>query len=204
MTHLYLIRHAEYIYDRIDGQGPKQNLGLSEVGREQALRLWSRLSQSGELQPDLFLSSTERGALETAEVIASALGQPVTPDRGFEEWRSEDGTLETEAFLAQWRPLTDRQRPFHRFVEGCETGIEFNTRVHSSLHRILQQHAGKTIVLLTHGGVIQVAFQFFFGFGDAAFRRASPAAAPTSITHWRQEGNSERWVLESSNDCRHL
>ena len=32
----------------------------------------------------------------------------------------------------------------------------------------------------------------------------SNLTAPTSITHWHQDANSERWILESSNDCRHL
>jgi broad specificity phosphatase PhoE len=59
-------------------------------------------------------------------------------------------------------------------------------------------------VLMTHGGVIQAAFQFFFGYGDAAFRRAYPAVGHTSITHWRKDGGTERWVLEFSNDRRHL
>jgi 2,3-bisphosphoglycerate-dependent phosphoglycerate mutase len=56
-------------------------------------------------------------------------------------------------------------------------------RVHTALNRIVTQHAGQCAVLMTHGGVIQVAFHFFFGYGDAAFRRAYPAAGHTSITH---------------------
>jgi 2,3-bisphosphoglycerate-dependent phosphoglycerate mutase len=204
MTNIYFIRHAEYLYDRVDGQGPKQNLGLTPEGRANAERLGARLSATGEIRPDVFISSTERGALETAEIVAPALGRPILQDRDFEEWRSEDGTVPTDAFMEAWRGLGERDRPYHRFVEGCETGIEFSTRVHSALHRLVSQHTGSIVVLMTHGGVIQVAFQYFFGYGDAAFRRAYPAAAPTSITHWRQDGASGRWILEKSNDRGHL
>jgi 2,3-bisphosphoglycerate-dependent phosphoglycerate mutase len=204
MTSIYLIRHGDYIDDKLDGQGPKMDLGLSGDGRAQVEALGLRLATSGELRPDVLLSSTERRALETAELIAGALGRPITPDRDLEEWRSDDGNIDTEVFMAQWRSLTERQRPFHRFVQGCETGIEFSTRVHTALNRIITEHSGKTVVLVTHGGFIQVAFQFFFGYGDASFRRAYPAAGHTSITHWRREGNTERWVLEFSNDRRHL
>jgi 2,3-bisphosphoglycerate-dependent phosphoglycerate mutase len=204
MTSVYLIRHGDYIDDQVNGHGPKMDLGLSPDGRNQAEALKERLNASRELRSDVFLSSTERRALETAEVIAGILGQPVTRDKDLEEWRSDDGTVDPAEFMAQWKSLTERQRPFHRFVAGCETGIEFSTRVHTALHRIVTQHAGKTVVLMTHGGFIQVAFQFFFGYGDATFRRAYPAAGHTSITHWRKESSTERWVLESSNDRHHL
>lgn len=204
MTQLFLIRHGDYIDDKVDGKGPLVDLGLSPQGQLQAEKLRQRLASSGELRPAVFLASTLRRALETAEIIAPALGVPVTPDRDLEEWRSDDGSIESEAFMAQWRQLKERQRPFHRFVEGCETGIEFSTRVHSALHRITSEHAGHTVVLMTHGGFIQVAYQYFFGYGDAAFRRAYAAAGHTSITHWRQEAGSDRWVLERSNDRQHV
>jgi 2,3-bisphosphoglycerate-dependent phosphoglycerate mutase len=204
MTSVVLIRHGDYIDDQLNGQGPKRDLGLSSVGRSQAAALKARLIASRELRPEVFLSSTERRALETAAVIAAALGKPVTPDRDLEEWRSDDGTVDPAEFMARWKNLPERQRQFHRFVPGCETGIEFSTRVHTALNRIVTEHVGRTVVLMTHGGFIQVAFQYFFGYGDAAFRRAYPAAGHTSITHWHQETGTERWVLESSNDRHHL
>ena len=204
MTQLFLIRHGDYIDGLVDGEGALRDLGLSPAGRVQAEQLRMRLASGGELKPAVFLASTLRRALETAEIVAPALGVTVTPDRDLEEWRSDDGSIEPDAFMAQWRQLKERQRPFHRFVAGCETGIEFSTRVHSALHRITSEHAGGSIVLMTHGGFIQVAFLFFFGYGDAAFRRAYPAAGHTSITHWRQEPGSDRWVLESSNDRQHV
>ena len=204
MTSIYLIRHGDYVDDQLNGQGPKMDVGLSSTGRSQAAALKARLRASRELVAEVFLSSTERRALETAAIIAEALGQPVTHDQDLEEWRSDDGTIDPTEFMAQWKGLKERQRPFHRFMEGCETGIEFSTRVHTALNRIVTEHAGKTVALMTHGGFIQVAFQFFFGYGDATFRRAYPAAGHTSITHWRKEDGTERWVLESSNDRHHL
>jgi probable phosphoglycerate mutase len=72
------------------------------------------------------------------------------------------------------------------------------------LHAISKAHEGGSIALVTHGGFIQASFRHFFGFGDASSRRAYPAAAHTSITHWRAEPGSDRWVLEYSNDARHL
>ena len=57
MTQLYLIRHADYIYDLVDGQYPKRDQGLSPEGRRQAKRLRDRLATTGELKPDVFIST---------------------------------------------------------------------------------------------------------------------------------------------------
>ena len=60
MTHLYLIRHADYIYGEHDGRN--RDLGLSPEGHAQAERLRERLARTREIRPDVFISSTERRA----------------------------------------------------------------------------------------------------------------------------------------------
>lgn len=202
MTHLYLIRHADYIYDLVDGKYPERDQGLSPEGIEQAERLRDRLSRTGEIKPDVFISSTERGAHETAKIIAPALGQTIILDRDAEEWRSEDGTLSHEQFMEPWNKLSDAEKPYYRWVEGCETLLEFSVRVHTALNRILQEHQSKTIAILTHGAFIQVSFAYFFGYSVAVPQRAAPEIRRTSITYWFNTGN--RWILERSNDYHHL
>jgi broad specificity phosphatase PhoE len=204
MTLLYLIRHGENIDGKVGGVGPNVDLGLSEAGRVQVERLCRRLSGGGSIKPSVLLASTERRASETAQLLGAALGLGVTPSRDLEEWRSDDGSTEPEEFLAQWRALKERERAFHRFQPHSETQAEFFARVGSVLHVISKEHGGSSIALVTHGGFIQASFRHFFGFGDAAFRRAYPAVAHTSVTHWRAEESSDRWVLEFANDARHL
>ena len=204
MTALYLIRHAHHLHDRVGGQGPWLDLGLSGLGLAQARALQSRLSMSRALREGVLISSTQRRAMETAAVVAQGLGRPFVADADFEEWRNEDGTFGGEEFAALWLGLPEQQRPFYRFAPGCESRIEFTTRVHIALNRILLQHEGKTIVLISHGGVIEASFQFFFGYGDASFNRAYPAFGNASVTHWRQDENAKCWVLESSNDVAHV
>ncbi len=203
MTHLYLIRHADYIYDLVDGKYPKQNQGLSPDGVKEAEKLRDRLA-SGEIKPDVLISSSERGAMETAQMIAPVLGQPIIPDKDFEEWRSEDGTLSDDEFMSRWNSLTPVQKPYYHFVEGCESRIEFTLRIHKALNRILEEHDGKTILVVTHGAVIQTSFMFFFGYGEANLQvGAAPEIRRTSITHWYKPDGGTRWILERSNDCHH-
>ncbi|MGE4049454.1 MAG: histidine phosphatase family protein [Piscinibacter sp.] len=204
MTLLYLIRHGENIDGKVDGAGPTVDLGLSDVGRSQVKRLSRRLAAISAIKLTALLASPEHRAAETAQLLGPTLGLAVTPMRELEEWRSDDGKVEPSEFMAQWRSLKERDRAFHRFQPHSETQAEFFTRVGSALHAIPKVHEGGSVALVTHGGFIQASFRHFFGFGDAAFRRAYPAAAHTSITHWRTEAGTDRWVLEFSNDVRHL
>lgn len=202
MTHLYLIRHADYIY--AEHEGRKQDLGLSPEGIQQAERLRERLARTKEIRPDIFISSTERGAQETAQILAPVLEQPIVSDADVEEWRSEDGRFSSEEFMERWRQLPETQKPFYRWIEGYENWLEFSTRAQIALNRIVEEHAGKTIVILTHGGVIQASFEYFFGYGLATLQRASLVMKNTSITHWLQPQSAGKWVLERFNDYQHL
>lgn len=203
MTSLCIIRHAHHRTGQVDGQGPWIDLGLSPEGLAQAQALRMRLS-SGALQADVLLSSTLRRAQQTAAAIAPALGLPVTLDPDLAECRNDDGTQDLAAFRAYWDAVPEHERGFHRFAPGCETVVEFNTRMHTALHRIVSQHAGRSVVLVAHGGTVEASFQFFFGFGLASQARAYPAARNTALTHWQQERPGGPWTLECFNDDRHL
>lgn len=202
MTDLYLIRHADYIYAEQGGR--RRDLGLSPQGKEQAERLRDRLLHTKEINPDVFIASTERGAQETAQIIGSAFEQSIISDSDVAEWRSEDGSLSPEEFMRRWQELPETQKPFYRWIEGYENWVEFSARAQIALNRIVEQYGGKTIVVLTHGGVIQASFEYFFGYGLATLQRASLSIKNTSITHWLLPEASSRWVLERFNDHHHL
>jgi probable phosphoglycerate mutase len=204
VTHLYLVRHADYIYDLVDGKYPKRDQGLSPEGTQQAERLRDRLANTGEIKADVFISSPERGAHETAQILAPALGLPIVLDKEVEEWRSEDGSLSTEEFMGPWQQLSESEKPYYRWITGCENLVEFSLRVHMALNRILREHEGKTIFLLSHGAFIQTSFDFFFGYGEAVRHRATTEIRRTSITHWYKPEGQNRWILERSNDYHHL
>ncbi len=203
MTHLYLIRHGENNDGLKDGK--YQDLGLTPEGLQQAERLRDRLAQSGEIKADVFISSPEPRARQTAEIIAPVFALPILFEKDVEEWRSDDGSLDPAEFMRQWNETPENQRAYHRWVEGCENRAEFTLRVQLTLNRILQANAGKTIVVLTHGGFIQVSFRYFFGFGEANLEAgASPEIRRTSITHWYKPDGGKRWFLERSNDYHHF
>ena len=87
MTRLVLVRHGESIVtvNRIIG-GHRTCTGLSPLGRTQAERLRDRWLASSEFTADVLISSHYARALETARIVAPALGglEPIIDD-GFGE-----------------------------------------------------------------------------------------------------------------------
>ncbi|MEQ8674310.1 MAG: histidine phosphatase family protein [Aggregatilineales bacterium] len=204
MTHLYIVRHGDSIYDTVDGKFPRRDLGLSAEGLKQAEHLRDRLKHSEEIKPDVLIASPERRAKETAEIIAPIFDMPIIFDEDVEEWRSDDGTLTDEEFMRPWEALSAAEKPYYRWIEGCETLLEFSLRVNVAMNRILNEHQGKTILLASHGAFIQATFAYFFGFSLAIPPRVSPEIHHTSITHWYRSDKQERWILERTNDYHHL
>ena len=203
MTHLYLIRHAEYQFT--PDERPYER-GLTARGEEQARRLAARLA-SGEIPTDVLISSTMTRARETAAILAPALGRPAIADADVEEWRNTDGhDLPWPDFLAQFNAASLDQRPFYFPVAGGETWARFMVRACTALNRIVQQHAGRTIAVVCHGGVIEASFHLFCGFSPLQFPAIGFAPAYTSITHWQRVAAQGRdlWVLERFNDTAHL
>jgi len=202
MTHIWLIRHADYRYELSDGL--YRDLGLSEAGVDEANRVGERLEHGREIEADVLLSSPERGARETADVVARALKLCPELDEGLAEWQSDDGTENPEDFMRRWSETPETDRPFTRWSTNGETRVEFVARVQSVLHRIVGANEGKRVAIVSHGAFIQVSFLYFFGYGEASLQRGVADTARTSITHWHRDGARGRWRLERANDCLHL
>lgn len=202
MTHLYMIRHGEYVSladEPFDG-------GLSARGVQQATLLRDRLAREG-FKADVLMASTMPRAKHTAEILAPALQLTPQFDADFEEWRNDDSSLTPEEFLQAWIELPHEQLPFHRFTPTTETWLEFKLRAASALHRLLEEHQGKTIVLVCHGGIIETAFTYFLETGGFGLPKVLLEARHTAITHWEQTdypGFPGIWALRCFNDDRHL
>ncbi|WP_052887499.1 histidine phosphatase family protein [Thermogemmatispora carboxidivorans] len=205
MTHLYLIRHAEALNAVQRRFG---DLDLTPRGIRQAERLRDRLA-TGEIAADVLISSTLRRAHQTAEIIAPALGLPVILDDEVQEMREGQASgLSEEEFVARFGLPNFEENPFQPGAPEGESWPEFMLRVGRALQRITHEYAGKTIVVVCHGGVIDGSFIYFFGLSSFSLPSVRFYTENTSITHW-YHGTSflqERacWHLRSYNDTCHL
>lgn len=204
-TSVYLIRHAAYDYrPSPEGTEAASDFGLSELGCTQALALCERLARTKEIEADALFSSTLPRARQTAALVSPVLGLEPQAIAELCEWESGNEILGADAFMKTFRELDPAQRRHHRFWPGFETVSEFTSRVQGKLAELVERHQDRTIVLVVHGGVIEVAFHHFLGFGPGPFEGGYPAAGNTSITLWRQSSRRDGWVQEFANDTHHL
>ena len=211
-TRVVLVRHgASIAQERGFLSGHDTCVGLSERGRAQVEVLRDRLATTGELAgaTALYASILPR-AIETAEILAPVLGDlEIRTDCGFCE--GHVGEAEGKAYadvedLWTADDWTDDHRPF----EGWETWREMGERVSRTLEETLARHAGETVVIACHGGVIVHAMQRWLALdGGIGGARAWFAPVNSSITELRHAPNPYRQgglpiELVRFNDHAHL
>ena len=206
MTRIVLIRHGQamaFVDKTVAGHGCK---GLSDEGREQATRLRDRLVRTGELRgATAFYASLMRRAHETAELIAPGVGD------GSLEIRHDCGLCEQHPGDAEgilWSEYDERYGPIHTLLiddrthigaPGSESVDMMVSRVGQALDRLADEHAGETIVVACHGGVVGCSFEALAGIPLNALVRFTEN---TAITEWLH--NDHGWTLVRYNDAAHL
>ena len=204
-TRLILIRHGESnttVARRIGGF--RTCSGLSPLGRQQAERLRDRWIRQPECVPDVLMSSQFPRARETAEIIAPALASlPVVEDEGWGEHDPGpdcDG-ISYDAFVEQFGGGWWEGDPFSTSFPGGETIAAFQFRVGQALRRTVETYAGKTVVVVCHGGVVDAVLRFTLkapGTGNFQIHTLN-----TSISEFELV-EPHLWRLLRLNDTAHL
>jgi probable phosphoglycerate mutase len=201
---LLLVRHGESNATvlRVAG-GMAGCTGLSELGRRQSEALRDRWLAHSEVEPDAVVSSDIPRAIETAEIVAPALGDlPIELDAGVREMDPGpqcDGLSWDEiAKLVDAGSWDDD--PYIRGFPGGETVAAFQYRVAAAVSNLARRYEGGNVVVFCHGGVVDVALRLFLRTpivgGFELF------TTNTAITEFRQ--GPERWRMLRYNDAAHL
>ena len=204
-TRLVLVRHGESVatQQRYIG-GYRSCRGLTDLGRRQAEALAQRLERTGELRADMLVSSNFPRAMETAAILAPALGGlEVVLDAGVGEHDPGptcDG-LRFSDFIERFGQDRDWEDPYHENFPGGETIAAFHHRVATALHGLVRSHPGATVVVACHGGVVDVAFRSLLRLPIAGGFELH--TLNTSLTVFERR-TANRWKLERYNDAAHL
>ena len=161
------------------------------------------------------LTSVLPRAIETAEIIAPAIGGRAVEQR-CELCEIHPGAgdgLTWEEFTSLYRPEgLASGNPYSAMAPEGESWASFFVRVGEALLRAAAEHAGETVVVVCHGGVIEGAFS---SLGGLPLRRPFDVRVEnTSLTQWSYHptdgdlGNAghrlARWRLDRFNDSAHL
>jgi probable phosphoglycerate mutase len=170
LTRVVAVRHGETVWNaemRMQGQ---LDTALSARGRWQARRAAAALAEEG--IEAIFASDLAR-AYDTAEALATRLGLPIATDAGLRE-RSfgvfqghlyADIDVRWPAEAARWRRHDPDFGP-----DGGETLREFSARAVAACTRIAASQPGRSIAIVTHGGVLDCLYRAAAGVDLAAPR----------------------------------
>jgi broad specificity phosphatase PhoE len=197
---LVLARHAQSTWNGLGKIQGQLDPPLSERGREQAERLAERLA--GRRFTAFFCSDLAR-CRETAAPIAQRLGrEPVALSELREIYLGEWEGLTRHDLEARYPELWQRWllQPDWDIVPGGEGAAAFESRVDAIVKRLVDDHPDGDVLVVTHGGVIQVALGHAVGrSSDGLFPFRIGNASLTTIEHGRK-----RLVIGSVNDVCHL
>ena len=199
-TRFCIIRHGETDWNvqrRIQGQ---VDVPLNAEGREQAVRAARGLA--GHRFAAVYSSDLTR-TLDTATALAATLGLTV---------RSEPGLRERHYGLLQGKTADEmaRQIPeLHvRYVMrdldhdfgGGECLRRFARRIDGTLDRLARRHVGQSVLLVTHGGALDVIYRGLVG---RSLLGARDFPVPNAALNWIEVRGADRRLVAWA-DTRHL
>ncbi len=175
VTRLTLVRHAQQDYptgedfDFTAWEDPP----LSGLGRTQAMALSAVL---GEQDVDVVACSTMRRAIETAEIVASPHDLvPLVREELVEvqSYSQIEPGVDPQSLVdpAEWAA---REAEFTRQVKWDhmffgEGSAPFRARAVGAVSRLVTDHPGQHIVLVSHGGVINAFLSDILGIDEDMF-----------------------------------
>ena len=199
-TRIIAVRHGETAWNvatRIQGQ---LDIGLNARGRWQAAQVAQALR--GEPLQAAYASDLAR-AWDTAQTIAQASAVGLTAhvglrERGFGEFEG----LTHADIEARWpeHALRWRQRDPHWAPPSGESLAELRDRIRHTLDELASAHVGQQIVLVAHGGVLDVLYRLATGQAAEAPRSWQLGNATINRLLWTPEGLS----LVGWSDASHL
>ncbi len=201
-TKLILVRHAETEGNVSQVWHGALDAPLTERGQQQVAATATRLAQLHAEQPiDVFYVSPLPRAQSTADAIAVAtdllpITEPALREFGLGDWegRTLQELREVENLWVRW----DADPAFA--PPNGESPLLFNQRAIQILMTLAEQHAGQTILVVTHGGFISSVLATWLGTDARDWRTFDAHNCAVSILV--QQGNG--WWGELVNDISHL
>lgn len=200
MIHLLLVRHGMTSWNALGRLQGQSDIALNETGRRQSAALAARLAN----EPfDAIYASDLQRAWYTAQAIAAAHHRPVYPEPclreiHFGEWEgltyAEIQQRDPQAAAAWQEDLLGFAPP------GGETLAQLTTRVQAFVEQMKREHAEQTILLVAHGGPLQVLLCLALGLPSSMYWQFHLAPASLSRLALYPQGA----IVNLLNDPCHL
>lgn len=148
--------------------GEKIDYTLTRRGEEQVRRSVTKSKESGELGADaIIITSPFSRTRRTAEIAKEVLGVEsdiVVEERLRERWFGDWERSSNDAYEKVW--AADKENPDHA-IAHVESARDVQARTVALIHELEGRYDGKTILLVSHGDVLQILL--------TGMQKASPA-----------------------------
>lgn len=155
-TTVILIRHGETIWNREQRIQGQTDIPLSDKGILEAKALAKRIK---EFKVDHVYTSVLKRAIHTAEIAFGDLKIAFKRHKGLNE--RNYGIYEGK----NWEEIEKEYKVPRAFylseVKNGESKLTFEKRVIKTFKDIVKKHEGRNILIVCHGGVISVLFNYF-------------------------------------------
>lgn len=206
LTRVIAVRHGETVWNAETRMQGHLDTTLSARGRWQAQRAAEALADEG---IEVIVSSDLARAHDTAKTVADVLGLPVVTDPGLRERHfgvfqgSTYAEIEARwpAEAARWRHHEPDFAP-----EGGETFRAFYERSVVAATRIARSQPGRTLLIATHGGVLDCLYRAALRIdlaaprswllGNAAINRLLHTEQGFSVVGWGDTGHLDGKTMD--------
>lgn len=160
VTRIIAIRHGETTWN-VDGrlQG-HLDIPLNDIGQWQAEQAGKALAE--EDIAAIYSSDLQR-AFHTAQAVARTTGAPLHADPGLRErcFGAFQGQTfkEIEVSHPEAAHLWRTRDPEFAMPDGGESLVTLRERIAQTVNQIARQHAGEQIVMVAHGGVLDILYR---------------------------------------------
>ncbi len=200
MTRFIVLRHGETRWNldsRIQGHADSE---LTEAGRRQAELLARRLERESF---DVLVSSDLGRALTTANLLAERTRHACVADARLRERSFGEAEGLTYGELDHEYPeVFSKVRetdPDYR-IPGGESRREFYERVKAVFESLGEEHRGRRVAVVCHGGVLASLYRVMHGLAIAAPYHIPIVNASYNAVAW----DGERWSVEAWGETGHL
>lgn len=202
ITRFCLVRHGETDWNaerRLQGH---TDIDLNARGLAQAAQMAKAL-KSIDFQFDVLYTSDLQRAKETAKAIeglysVSAISHNALRERHLGALQgltiSEAPAIQPELWQAHLR------RDIHEELRGGESILQFSNRIQVALEEIQEKHVGKTILLVSHGGALDMMYRIA---SNQALDAERVVAVPNASLNWISHDGSN-WKVDNWADTSHL
>lgn len=202
ITRFCLVRHGETDWNaqrRLQGH---TDIDLNTKGQAQAKQMALALKNIN-LQFDVLYTSDLQRAAKTAQAIEALFKTSAISNASLRERHlgALQGLTTDEAPLHEpdlW--ASHLSRNINENLRDGESILQFANRIQSALEQIRAQHSGKTILLVSHGGSLDMMYRIA---SNQALDAEKAVAVPNASLNWISH-DGLAWKVDSWADTSHL